>query len=329
MKFCRHLVTACIGASMFCSCLNAQQPSSAVVPRPVNSSGRATDAEGEAAENPLILKTVKTNGGKTNFLPWWTNATTLGNSTLFQSNSGQVGLGTTTPAQALDLGNNNNMVIRVDPGNDTTEADGGYSLVGRGANGVPNTWWTLTAPIGGGFGVPANSYSIWQYPPNAEPGCCLNRLTILPAETSSDTGGTVIIDQNGSIDQPRTAGGTVKGMLHFSPFSGGRIISCFNSTLSGAAATKPPCGFTFDITGKGDYIFDFGFEVDDRIYSATAGSNFDSNGIFYYTPFVNACGNQDGQCLHSGTITNNQVEVAAYDSASQKFSDSKVHLIVY
>jgi len=83
--------------------------------------------------------------------------------------TGAVGIGTTTPSLALDLGNNNNMVIRVDPGNDTTAAIGGYSLVGRGAGGVPNTWWTLTAPVGGGFGVPVNSYSIWQYPPNAVP----------------------------------------------------------------------------------------------------------------------------------------------------------------
>jgi hypothetical protein len=33
-----------------------------------------------------------------------------------QSITGSVGIGTTTPAQALDLGNNNNMIIRVDPG---------------------------------------------------------------------------------------------------------------------------------------------------------------------------------------------------------------------
>lgn len=234
-----------------------------------------------------------------------------------------LGIGTSAPAQALDLGTDNSMVIRVDPGNDTTQYVGGYSLVGRGTAGVPNTWWTLTAPVGGGFGVPVNSYSIWQYPPNSIPGCCLNRLTILPAEASTDTGGTMIIDQNGNIDQTRASGGVVKAMLHFSPNSGGKILSCFNSTLAGAAATTPPCGFSFDITGGGDYIFDLGFEVDDRFYSVTP--TFQTGGT---AVLASACGNQDGQCVHTGVLTNNQVEVTCFNILGQ-FLDSKVHLIIY
>ncbi len=49
MKFTCRLFAACIAASMFCSFLNAQQPSasaSAVVPRLVNFSGKAIDALG-------------------------------------------------------------------------------------------------------------------------------------------------------------------------------------------------------------------------------------------------------------------------------------------
>jgi hypothetical protein len=170
------------------------------------------------------------------------------------------------------MGTNNNMVIRVDPGNDTTEQNGGYELTGRGAGGVPNTWWTYTASVGGGFGVPANSYSIWQYPPNATPGCCLNRFTILPAENSTDSGGTVQIDQNGNAAQPTAAGGFVKAMVYVqaaaAPYS---ILSCFNSTLTGAAATAPPCGinFTEDAEGPGHWDFDPGFAVADRFFSAT------------------------------------------------------------
>ncbi len=322
MKIRRRLLAACIGASMFCSYVNAQQqPDSSIA------SSQAPKSTGsEAAQNLITLKTVKTKGGTTNFLPLWTNATTLGNSSLFQSKSGQLGLGTSTPAQALDLGNNNNMVIRVDPGNDNTQAIGGYSLVGRGPKGVPNTWWTLSAAVGGGFGVPVNSYSIWQYPPNSVPGCCLNRFTILPAEASTDTGGTMIIDQDGNLDQTRSSGGAVKAMLHFSPFSN-TIISCFNSALSGAAATKPPCGFGVDVTGPGDYIFDFGFEVDDRIYSATAGSQTD--GFKHTFQFVvSACGNQDGGCTHTGSLTNNQVEVTVLDG-DNNFQIAAFHLIIY
>jgi hypothetical protein len=233
--------------------------------------------------------------------------------------SGMVGIGTTTPSQALDLGNNNNMIIRVDPGSDTSEGDGGYALVGRGAGGVANTWWTFTAPVGGGFGVPANSYSIWQYPPNAKPGCCLNRLTILPAEASTDTGGTVAIDQNGDIAQPRTAGGTVKAMLFFSPFNGGRIAFCFNSTLSGAAATTPPCGFTFDMTGVGDYIFDLGFKIDDRFLSATVQQS---------ALTVGACTDVNS-CNNISALTPNSTEVTVYAPVVNQYYDDKVNLIVY
>ena len=125
---------------------------------------------------------------------------------------------------------------------------------------------------------------------------------------------------SGNASQNRTSGGMVKAMLHFSPINGGRIISCFNSTLSGAAATTAPCGFGFDITGVGDYIFDFGFEVDDRIYSATPAYSYKT---------LSACGNQDGQCAHTGTLTNKQVEIEIHDPASQAFTDAKIYLIVY
>ena len=129
------------------------------------------------------------------------------------------------------------------------------------------------------------------------------------------------LDSAGNALQPRTAGGMVKGMLHFSPFSGGRIISCFNSSLTGAAATTPPCGIGFDITGVGDYIFDFGFEVDDRVYLVT-----NTWGGVQQVPTLMACGNQDGNCGHS--LTNNQVEVNV-TIPNGNFEDSKVCLIVY
>jgi hypothetical protein len=234
------------------------------------------------------------------------NQGVMGNVTV----SGKLGIGTTTPSQALDMGTNNNMVIRVDPGNDTTQADGGYSLVGRGAGGVPNTWWTQTAPVGGGFGVPANSYSIWQYPPNATPGCCLNRFTILPAEASTDTGGTVQIDQSGNASQPLAAGGFVKAMVFVDPGSG--VLECFNSTFSGAAATTPPCGFRFiNDLAEGDTIIDFGFQVDNRFPLVNPGfGNASSGGI---SVVGNACTDADGACNHNPT--SNQVEVLTQEYA--------------
>jgi hypothetical protein len=228
-------------------------------------------------------------------------------------------IGTSKPAQALDLGTNNNMVIRVDPGKDTTQANGGYALIGRGAGGVANTWWTYTAPVGGGFGIPANSYSVWQYPPNSKPGCCLNRLAILPALASTDTGSTVTIDQNGNMDQARSAGGIVKAMILFSPFSGGRFVQCYNSTLSGAAATTPPCGFTYDVTGASDYVFDLGFQIDDRFISAT---------VQQPALTVGAC-TDISRCNNPSVLTPDRVEVTVYAPVANNYQDDKLNLIVY
>ncbi len=313
MKFCRRLLTACIGASMFWSVANAQQqPDSSIA-----SSQGSGSAGSAAAQNPLTLKTVKTNGGTANFLPLWTNATTVGNSALFQSSTGLVGLGTTTPAQGLDLGNNNNMVIRVDPGNDSTQAIGGYSLVGRGPKGVPNTWWTLSAAVGGGFGVPVNSYSIWQYPPNSIPGCCLNRLTILPAEASTDTGGTVTIDQDANISQPRTAGGMAKAMVFVSPTLG--ILQCFNSALSAAAATKPPCGFSFFNIQEGITILDFGFRIDDRFLSVTASAD-------KLNATASLCTDTAGACIYPPPT---QSQVQAFTVDYNGYANVRYWLIVY
>jgi hypothetical protein len=232
--------------------------------------------------------------------------------------SGSLGIGTTSPAQALDLSTNNNMVIRVDPGNDTTEANGGYELTGRGANGVPNTWWTYTAPVGGGFGVPANSYSIWQYPPNATPGCCLNRFTILPAENSTDTGGTVQIDQNGNATQPLAAGGMVKALLNY---NGTSIQNCFNSTLSGAAATTPPCGFTVSSSTTGYYVIDFGFQVTDRFLSVTPTSSG--------TCQNNVCpGPTFWVTVGSSALSKTQASVV-FANINNTFVDSSFHMVVY
>ncbi len=126
------------------------------------------------------------------------------------------------------------------------------------------------------------------------------------------------LDSAGNASQPRTANGTVKAMLKFSPFNGGAIKSCFNSTLSDDAATTPPCGFTFRSPFTGQYIFGFGFQVDDRILSATGAPGGP-------TPFgtLRVCTDLDG-C----TVTNQQVEVDSRDF-SENVLDQKVYLIVY
>src|SRR5450432_2315181 len=121
----------------------------------------------------------------------------------------------------------------------------------------------------------------------------------------------------GNTGQDRTAGGWVKAMVFI---NGGTssIAWCFNSTLAGTAATTPPCGFGFDKTGIGDYIVDFGFQVDDRFFSLTNVSPLVS--ISTCTDMVFTCNN---------ITTANQVEISSYYIPDIKFSDAKFYLVVY
>jgi len=86
------------------------------------------------------------------------------------------------------------------------------------------------------------------------------------------TGSAFGMQTDSNVQQARTAGGWVKAMVYVNalnpPYS---ILKCFNSALAGAAATTPPCGinFTEDPLGPGYWDFDFGFEIDDRFFSAT------------------------------------------------------------
>lgn len=124
------------------------------------------------------------------------------------------------------------------------------------------------------------------------------------------------LDSAGNASQPRTAGGTVKAMIRS---AGGSIFGCFNSTLSGAAATTPPCGFTEDETGAGDDIFNLGFQVNDRFFSVTTWDD-PLDGI---PDTISVC--IGGGCVH--TLSANEVEVTARKGGD--FYVSAFWLLVY
>ena len=126
------------------------------------------------------------------------------------------------------------------------------------------------------------------------------------------------LDSAGNASQPLAAGGMVKAMVFVSPSLG--VLNCFNSTLSGAAASTPPCGFEFiNGLGTGDTIIDFGFEVDDRFISAMTGPAVLT---------INACTDNMGiACSHSPTP--NQAEVVTFAPFGQVFFDARYWLIVY
>jgi len=110
----------------------------------------------------------------------------------------------------FDLGNDGTMAITSDPGDDSTADLVGYNLIERGVGGAPSKWSIYTAAVGGGFGVPANAFSIYEYPPNQDPGCCLQRFVILPSLSGQDVA-TAVLDGGGRLS---LGGGDYSGRLH-------------------------------------------------------------------------------------------------------------------
>jgi hypothetical protein len=145
------------------------------------------------------------------------------------------------------------------------------------------------------------------------------------------TGSSYGMQTDSNVQQARTAGGWVKAMVYYSGVNDA-IATCFNSTLSGTAATTPPCGFSSHKFGVGDYEIDFGFEVDDRFFSL-AGTNYEFNN-FASPPFLNVCTDSNGVTCNN-TITPNQVEITSMYYCQGcvvspvGFIDEKFYMIVY
>ena len=83
-------------------------------------------------------------------------------------------------------------------------------------------------------------------------------------------GGSYGFATDGNVQQARTAGGWVKAIAVVqgmtAPYT---ITSCFNSYLTGSAASTPPCGFNLTELQVGIFTIGFGFQVSDRFISAT------------------------------------------------------------
>lgn len=75
----------------------------------------------------------------------------------------------------------------------------------------------------------------------------------------------------GNASQDRGSGGWAKALVSVNGASPPyKILHCFNSTLPGSIATTPPCGFNLIEAQYAKFQINFGFEVDDRFWSASA-----------------------------------------------------------
>jgi hypothetical protein len=84
---------------------------------------------------------------------------------------------------------------------------------------------------------------------------------------------------NGNISPGPDSGGfgLVKAMVYIdayaNPGTNNIITRCYNSRLSGSAATTVPCGFNPQYVAAGIYTVDFGFNLQTRFTSATPYNN--------------------------------------------------------
>jgi hypothetical protein len=145
----------------------------------------------------------------------------------------------------------------------------------------------------------------------------------------NDAGGTgVLADSSsgwavqalGKAKQNRTGGGFVKAMAYLDPVNQASdpIRQCFNSQLSASQATNGNCGITFSrgSMAAGDYVLDFGFEVDDRLVLLTTSS-------------VGLSGEWRRTMSVRGGTANTDLRVWAYDSKTDGFADTPFYIFVF
>jgi trimeric autotransporter adhesin len=128
------------------------------------------------------------------------------------------------------------------------------------------------------------------------------------------------ITADNNAQQARAAGGWVKAMAYVDPFvSGGIAITrCYNSQMTGAATTTPPCGMSVTHFGQGDNVIDFGFEVNDRFVSVTTSGNSATVGSCFPSTF------------NGGFLTANQQDIFTYVSYNQGSTcDVPFYVFVY
>jgi len=225
-----------------------------------------------------------TGSGTKGYIPKFTGTTTQTNSRIFQNSTG-VGINTTSPAATLDVnGTLNAASVTATTVNTVNPTGGVNSTLSGSGNSIAAVEGsaTMTGAAGFTFGVIGQSASDQG---RGVFGLASGATGVGVIGESSGTSGIGVVGKDlsggglgfysqGHAAQNRTGGGWVKALMYVNtrqaPYT---ILNCFNSTLTGAAATTPPCGFTLTELGPANFTIDIGFEVDDRFISATVNGS--------------------------------------------------------
>ncbi|MDQ3131889.1 MAG: hypothetical protein M3Q99_14170 [Acidobacteriota bacterium] len=118
------------------------------------------------------------------------------------------------------------------------------------------------------------------------------------------------ITDTGNITQPVAANGLVKAMIYVNPSlpADQYVVRCYNGITNSSTGS---CGFSMTRTSTGQYLINFGFQVNNRFFSLTT-----------FTSLLNGGAN---------TVPSNAntVAVGIYDNFANEFADTAFYLIVY
>jgi trimeric autotransporter adhesin len=214
-------------------------PSAFVLATPSGSSPNANSSSGTSPSSSAT--SALAGAGTTDFVPLWSNSTTLGNSVLFQSGTGgtaKVGLNTTTPVSTLDVkGGATIRGLLSLPARGAATATGGKdsgpqnftaSSYNSASNAAENQIFQWQAePVGNNTSSPSGKYNL-----------LFASGTSTPAETGLSISSSGLFTFASGQTFPGTGGGTVTSVGSGAGLTGGPITSSGTLSITNAGVTN-------------------------------------------------------------------------------------------